>query len=160
MWRVWLTETVRDTLIAAAHRGHPRETGGVLIGVLAWGRPWVTHAMEISSSSRTDTYFELPSGARNRAVVQLRRKDSRLGYLGDWHSHPCDVDPSGADRASMARLALDGDSQHPLLFIVRRTRDIYEIDPRQWTGASLRRLRVVETGPLPVHPVCQDGNRT
>ena len=156
MWRVWLTETVRDALIAAAHRGHPRETGGVLIGVLAWGRPWVTHAKEISSGSRTDTYFELPSGARNRAVFQLRRNDSRLGYLGDWHSHPADVGPSDKDNATMARLALQGDRRHPLLFIVRRTRDQYEIDPRQWTGASLRRLHIIKAGPLSASQASDD----
>ena len=143
-------------LLPQLYRGHPRETGGVLIGVLAWGRPWVTHAKEISPLRSSNTYFELPSGARNRAVVQLRKKDSRLGYLGDWHSHPCDVDPSGVDRATMARLALDGDCRYPLLFIVRRTRDKYEIDPRQWTGASLRRLRIIEAGPLPASQVSHD----
>ncbi len=160
MWHVWITEAARDTLIVAARRAHPSETGGVLIGVLAWGRPWVTHTNEISARRSSATYFELPSGARNRAVAQLRKKDSRLGYLGDWHSHPCDVGPSSADETAMAKLALNGDCMRPLLFLVRRAGDKNEIDPRQWTGASLRRLRIVEAGPLPVPQASQNCNGT
>ena len=156
MWRVWITETARDTLIAAACREYPFETGGVLIGVFAWGRPWVTNAIEICATRSSTHYFELPSGARNRTVSRLRREDGRLGYLGDWHSHPMDVGPSGADRSTMARLALNGDCRHPLLFIVRRTREKYEIDPRQWTCASLRRLRIIEAGPLPASQASHD----
>ena len=148
MWRVWLTETARDALIAASRRAHPRETGGVLVGVLAWGRPWVTHAVEVSSRHSSTSYFELPSGSRNRTIAQLRTKDSRLGYLGDWHSHSCDVDPSTIDRDAMSRLERYGDCPRPLLFVVRRAEKSHQIDPRQWTGASLRRLRIVEAGPL------------
>ena len=156
VWRVWITEAARDTLISAASGAYPFETGGVLIGVFAWGRPWVTHAKEIMTDHRSTNYFELPSGSRNRTVAQLRKKDNRLGYLGDWHSHPCDFGPSSADQNAMAKLALNGDCHRPLLFLVRRDIEVYNIDPLQWTGRSLRRLRIIEAGPLSASQASHD----
>jgi proteasome lid subunit RPN8/RPN11 len=152
-WRVWVSEQARADLLTAAAAGHPNETGGVLVGVLGHlhggrRRPWVTHAVEVASRRSGRTHYELPAHARERAVTKLRRRDRRLGYLGDWHSHPIDVDPSGTDANSIESISLTGDCQRPLLFVARRANGTYEIDARQWTGASLRKLQVVHAGPL------------
>jgi proteasome lid subunit RPN8/RPN11 len=146
---VWLSEGAREALVEAAARAHPREAGGVLLGVTTRGRPWITHATEVRSRKSGSSFYELPSGARRRAVIRLRRKDARVGYLGDWHSHPQDVDPSATDRESMASVSARGDCPRPLLIIVRRRKGGYELDVRQWTWRSLRPLRVIEAGPLP-----------
>jgi hypothetical protein len=151
-WRVWISEQARNAMVMAATRAHPHETGGVLVGVLAdglgAGRPWVTHAVEVVSPGSGPTRYELPVGARRRVVRSLRRQDGRLGYLGDWHSHPLNLDPSGTDATSVASISATGDCPRPLLFVLRRVKSGYEIDGRQWTGASLRRLRVLDAGPL------------
>ena len=34
-WRAWITETAEAELLEAAEKAQPRETGGVLVGVLA-----------------------------------------------------------------------------------------------------------------------------
>jgi proteasome lid subunit RPN8/RPN11 len=154
LWRVWLGEHARAALIAAAAAAHPDETGGVLVGVVGHthsgrGRPWVTHAVMVASPRSDRTHYELPARARERVVSKLRRRDVRLGYLGDWHSHPIDIDPSLTDATSIESISASGDCARPLLFIVRRLNGTYEIDARQWTGASLRRLQVVDAGPLP-----------
>lgn len=152
-WRIWVSEAAREDMINAAAAVHPREAGGVLIGVSlggsrAGGRPWVTHAVEVRSRKSGPVYYELPVGARQRTVMRLRRDDPRLGYLGDWHSHPADIEPSGTDASSVALAAASGDLPRPLLFVVRRVDDGYQIDARQWTGSNLRRLQIRSSGPL------------
>lgn len=152
-WRVWVSDTAREDMFKAAAAAHPSETGGVLAGVvlargLGAGRPWVTHAVEVRSPKRGPSHYELPAGARERVVRSLRKRDPRLGYLGDWHSHPADLDPSRTDADSIASASVTGDCRRPLLFVVRRVPDGYEIDARQWTGAALRRLQVLGSGPL------------
>jgi len=153
LWRVWLSEPAWDALIAAAKAANPNETGGVLVGVVldggeGAGRPWVTHAVEVPSRKRGRSHYELPAGARRRVVTKLRKSDSRLGYLGDWHSHPSDVGPSPTDIDSIESASVEGDCPRPLLFLVRRGRQRYRIDPHQWTGRSLRHLQVRAAGLL------------
>ncbi len=153
-WRVWVGEQARADMAKAAAAAHPDETGGVLVGVLGHlhggrGRPWVTHAVKVTSPRSGRTHYELPARARERVVTKLRRHDARLGYLGDWHSHPVNVDPSRTDKTSIESISVTGDCERPLLFVVRRVNGTYEIDARQWTGASLRQLQVVDAGPLP-----------
>lgn len=152
-WRVWVSDAARDAMVKAAASAHPRETGGVLAGVMlargrGAGRPWVTHAAEVRSRRSGPAHYELPAGARERVIKRLRKNDSRLGYLGDWHTHPADLDPSRTDADSMASASATGDCRRPLLLVVRRAANGYQIDARQWTGASLRRLQVLGAGPL------------
>jgi hypothetical protein len=152
-WRVWVSDTAREDMIKAAAAAHPSETGGVLAGVVLGrgqgaGRPWVTHAVEVRSRKSGPGHYELPAGARERVVKRLRRSDARLGYLGDWHSHPTDLGPSCTDADSMASASVTGDCRRPLLLVIRRAADCYQIDARQWTGAALRRLQVRRSGPL------------
>jgi hypothetical protein len=153
-WRVWVSDRAREDMIKAAAAVHPTETGGVLAGVVLGrgpgaGRPWVTHAVEVRSRKSGPGYYELPAGARERVVKRLRKSDPRLGYLGDWHSHPADLEPSHTDADSMASASVTGDCRRPLLLVVRQAADGYQIDARQWTGAALRRLQVRGSGPLP-----------
>lgn len=159
MWRVWLSEDARDMLLAASRRAHPQETGGVLLGVLTVGRPWVTHAMEVPPTRPAESQYELPFAIRNHLTARSRQTDRRLGYLGDWHSHPIDLGPSCKDRETMAHLAKTGDCQRPLLFLVRRSGMTQVIDARQWVRASLRCLRIVEAGALPKPRLGADSHR-
>ena len=138
--------------MAQAGKGaHPRETGGVLAGVLTHGsRPWVTHAVEIRSAKATGTSYEVPPGARRKAIARLRRQDLRLGYLGEWHVHPANVEPSTVDTTTIRRLAADPESgcERPLLVVARRTSAGYVLDARQLAGRKLRKLRMIATGEL------------
>ncbi len=160
-WRAWLSESAHLTLAKAAERAHPRETGGVLVGVTAGGRPWVTHAIEVPSKKSASTFYELPAGARSRVVESLREADGRLGYLGEWHSHPSDVAPSSTDVSTIAALEATGDCTRPVLFVLRRRHDgDYQIDARQWSRGSLRPLRLIEAGPLPEAPLGRSSYKT
>jgi integrative and conjugative element protein (TIGR02256 family) len=148
-WRSWLSEDAASAIRQAAARAHPNETGGVLVGVLSDGRPWITQAVELQSPEPRPRYYEPPTGSRQAAVRRLARADGRLSYLGEWHSHPLDAPPSSTDLATVKRLAETGDCPRPVLLVARRTPDGYNLDARQWTGRSLRSLRVLAAGSLP-----------
>lgn len=150
LWRCWLSESAAEEIRAAASNAHPNETGGVLVGVLTGTRPWVTDAIHVPSKKATPTWYEIPAGARRKAVRAARRADHRVGYLGDWHAHPADVGPSGTDLATMRKLAADprADCVRPLLVIARRDGVDYKIDARQFVNMRLRPLRVISAGAL------------
>ncbi len=150
-WRAWLTESARHAIITAASASHPNETGGVLLGVLTRGRPWVTTATEVPHAGATGTYYELESGAAPAIADAMTRLDPRLGYLGEWHSHPADIGPSHLDVQSMRKVAADPASgcKHPILMIARRRGSAYELDARQLQRRRLRALRLIAAGPLP-----------
>jgi Prokaryotic homologs of the JAB domain len=152
-WRAWLTESARLDLEAAASAAHPKETGGILVGVHTRGsRPWIIHAVEIHSKNSGSSHYVVPAHRRRRVIERLRRKhDARLGYLGEWHSHPLDVGPSNADGDSIR--AIGGDPStgcaRPLLLIARRAGDGYHLDARQLDRGSLRPLDLIAAGQLP-----------
>jgi len=141
----------------AAHSAHPVETGGVLLGVYVEGdRPWVVEAVELPSDAATGTSYEVGHDARPQAVDEARRRDPRLGYLGDWHSHPADLGPSTVDVATMRRLSTDpvAACPHPLLIVVRRSReDGCDLDARQFGRWRLRQVQLVLAGGLPRLPI-------
>jgi proteasome lid subunit RPN8/RPN11 len=149
-WRAWLTEAARDVIIAAAAAAYPNETGGVLLGVLTRGRPWITTATEVPHARATGTYYELEAGAAPAIVDAMALLDARLGYLGEWHSHAADVGPSSLDERSMRGIAADptAECEHPVLIIARRCGSGYELDGRQFRRRRLRAVHLIAAGPL------------
>lgn len=151
LWRAWLAEEAASTITRAAAAAHPHETGGVLVGVHTHGsRPWVTHAVELRSAKATGTSYQVPAGARRKAVTRLCRRDPRLGYLGEWHVHPDDVAASPVDTETIARLASDPDAgcDRPLLLVARRTPTGYVLDAGQLSRRTFRELKVIASGPI------------
>lgn len=150
--RLWLGEAAWKTIKDSAAAAHPVETGGVLLGVLSTdGRPWITEAVEVPSASATHTSYVLPADARPRVVDAARARDRRLGYLGDWHSHPADIGPSLRDSRTMRHLAqTTRDCPNPVLIIARRAGpDGYTVDAREASIRRLRRLDTLAAGGLP-----------
>ena len=142
-------------IIEAATAAHPKETGGVLLGVLAHGRPWITAAVEVPDTDATGVYYELEGGAAPAIVDAMTLLDPRLGYLGEWHSHPADVGPSDLDAQSMRAIAADANAgcAHPVLLIARRRGSGYGLDARQLQRRRLRSLHLIDAGPLPPHTI-------
>jgi hypothetical protein len=118
--RVYVSEgaecVVRDMADAAA----PFETGGVLVGVATPDGVWVTEFATIAGRTRHHARFLIPAWATHAAVDAARRIDARMGYLGDWHTHPADVRPSGVDFATLRDLAVGPFGSRRLLGLVRR----------------------------------------
>jgi proteasome lid subunit RPN8/RPN11 len=150
--RAWLSERAADNIRRAAADAHPRETGGVLIGVYTGRRrPWILEAPVVESGRVGRTYYEIPAGIRPRVVDEARAGDERVGYLGEWHSHPADVGPSALDSETVQRIASDPAAAcpHPVLIVARRREREYDLDARQLAHVRLRKLRLIAAGGLP-----------
>src|SRR5207249_7457050 len=94
-----------------------KPVGYLLDGVWSDKKPWITHAIEVSGAHRRSRRYVLPEGRTHAAVAELRKVDSRIGYLGDWHSHPAPCGPSRIDRETMAKFTKDG---HTLVLVIAR----------------------------------------
>lgn len=150
MRELLLSESAKSTIEKSASTSHPSETGGVLLGVRTGRSPWITHAVEVESATRGPRHYCLPAGSTTALVDEMRRVDSRLGYMGEWHVHPADVGPSPTDRATMRALAKrqNGRSRHPILIVARRCGKTYMLDARQWKWRVVHRMQIVSTGEL------------
>ena len=145
-----VSESAHAAMIAAAARAHPDETGGVLVGVQSNGQPWATHAVEISSPNSGRHRYEIPSSTTQPAVREARRFDPRLGYLGDWHSHPVDVGPSPTDFTSLELVSTGLPSaEHPTLVVVRKTPSGYVLDAHRIVALTPHPCDVQFAGDLP-----------
>jgi integrative and conjugative element protein (TIGR02256 family) len=145
---VYVAESVILAVKAAARASHPLETGGVLLGVRASGRAWVTLAVEIPTAARSHTSYRIPAGETHRVVRAVRAHDSRLGYLGDWHSHPMNSPASRTDRLTLSRTALSTRSTS-VLMVVRKHDTDYELDLLEAHGLKIRACQLSATGDLP-----------
>ena len=145
---VLITEAAQQAAIEAAKAAHPQETGGILIGVLANSNPWITHAIELPSTQGGPTHYTVPRGT-TQAVTTARKQDPRVGYLGEWHTHPIDTGPSSTDRATMRHLAWFGTTISPVLLVIRRRPDdTRHLDVHQIGLGRLRRRTLILTGRL------------
>lgn len=144
-----LSESAAATMTGAAGASHPMEAGGVLVGVYADGLPWVTRAIQIPSARPRRHSYLIPAGATQPAVKNARRADARLGYLGDWHTHPDDVGPSTTDIASLAFISFRRPHRpNPTLVVVRRQGPGYALDARRTVGLHVRHCEVRFAGSL------------
>ena len=115
---VHLTEAARDTMLAAAAAAGEFETGGLLAGPLDGDRPVITYALEIASAEPSTTSYLPPLEAVTSALSEIREADPRAGYIGLWHSHPGDAEPSTTDLASFAAISDDPATGNPVFLIV------------------------------------------
>lgn len=115
-----LTEAAQAQVREFTRGAIPNETGGVLLGCFVDGRPVVSAVVEITDDGATPTTYHVPEGATQDAVSAAKEIDARLGYLGEWHSHPSGAGPSPLDVAAMAALAdSDDGATEPVLLIVQ-----------------------------------------
>lgn len=145
-----ITEVAHCTMTAAAERAHPYETGGILIGVHLDGHPWIITAVEIHAKDRGRSHYRIPASTTQAAVLRAQAIDRRLGYLGDWHSHPRDVGPSRTDLASLALVSMKRPRlPNPTQIVVRRSDHGYTLDARRIVMMVPRVCTIGLTGSLP-----------
>lgn len=147
--KVLIAERAAADLRRRARKAHPNETGGILLGVRTAGRPWIVRAVEIPTRDRGRHHYRLPAGTTTAAVRDARGSEPRLGYLGEWHTHPADVGPSPTDRATMRRLSLRSPRTRLVLIIVRDGPDGHWLDVHETSFPFLRCREAVSTGDLP-----------
>ena len=145
-----LSESAQIAMFAAASRSYPTETGGILVGVHLDGEPWVTHAIEITTADSGRHHYKIPADTTQPAVRAARREDSRLGYLGDWHTHPSDTGPSATDLATLVRFSMRHPrTPNPTLIVIRNTSEGHILDTRRIVTITPRPCKVRLAGDLP-----------
>ena len=127
-WTVVRDEGLVSDLAALRHEKLPKETGGVLLGVVDITRRsiHVVHALrEPGDSCGSETRFE-------RGIVDLRDQVNsamlatmqQVRYIGEWHSHPggSSAMPSRTDLAQLAwlRQELENEGLPGLMAIVAK----------------------------------------
>ncbi len=148
----YLSSQAKTAILNHAALAYPNETGGVLVGLTTQsGEPWVVEAVELVPASPSPAEYRLPPGETQAAIDRLREADQRLGYLGEWHSHPNASDRSPKDERTMRSLArapnLVGES--PLLIVARREEGRYELVGSRVTPSGMWSVEVRIAGGLP-----------
>lgn len=145
-----VSEWAQRELRRLAEAALPNETGGVLVGCMIDDRPVVTDVVEIHDETATERHYRVPEGATANAVAAARQRDARLGYLGEWHSHPAGSEPSTLDVAAMLGAAEDSGTSEPVLVLVAPTGETRStLSAYVTTPAGLKDADICTTGDLP-----------
>jgi hypothetical protein len=145
-----MSETAQRALRHAAQQALPNETGGVLLGCIIDERPVIAEVVEIKDPDATDRGYAIPQGRVDDVVSEARTRDPRLGYLGEWHSHPSEAGPSPLDLATMLGAAQDSGMSEPILVLVHpQAADNLKVIAHVTTRAGLRTAGICVTGDLP-----------
>jgi molybdopterin/thiamine biosynthesis adenylyltransferase/proteasome lid subunit RPN8/RPN11 len=146
---VMLTDVARSSMLTAAQAAHPNETGGILVGVLdGRGEPCVVETVELPPNKPSAARYVVPEGATVPAVEAARTRDGRLGYIGEWHSHPSDQPASPTDVATMVSLAEAPDVADPVLIVLRPSGGGFSLDAHVVIDARLMTAELLAMGPL------------
>lgn len=128
--------------------GHfPNESGGILLGYTIKGGVAITRASDAGPGAH-----HAPGEFRRDGEHAQRLRDDMvrdtagaIDYIGEWHSHPLDIDASGKDRRSMYAISTDTDyaMSDPVLVVLRRGGpDRWAVAAHQVVDGRLQRLRV------------------
>ena len=142
----WIVEGAALAIKSAASDALPFEAGGILIGVKAEGRPLILAAISVPSQETRRNAYKLPKDARPASVALYREVEPRAGYLGDWHSHPAEVGPSGIDISSMRSLGRGRRS--PLLVLAVLIDGEFRLKAYQVNSNYVETVCLAVSGPL------------
>lgn len=122
--------------------GLPAETGGVLVGYETEAGTQITHVTGPGPrAKRTRSRFRR-DGAYTQAEVDRAHDESggREDYVGEWHSHPDPVGPSGIDCGSMEWVSKNARYRrsNPVMILARRTKfRRWKLEGYRWNEARL-----------------------
>lgn len=141
-----LTGPVWRTLASAGRHALPREVGGLLLGYYTREGPLVVAAPVVLDPRATRIRYRRDATTAKRILDEYvgRDRSGLTGYVGEWHSHPLPVGPSGTDISSVRALAVAGGHDVTLLVLA--------LGPGRWTchARNVTREGAVETVPISV----------
>lgn len=115
--RVKCAASVLTLLEEAARQAAPKETGGILTGWREGNTVVVRHALVVEDGSAQHATYQRRHAAAEAALLRHLEdlEDRRLGYVGEWHTHPLQQPPSGTDWASLGSVTRDAGGAVALL---------------------------------------------
>ncbi len=135
-------------VLGEAKRHAPNETGGVLLGYHDDHAKVILVSDLIGAGPRAcrESHCFEPDGAwqRERIAERYHSSGRTLAYLGDWHSHPLDGNPSRLDCATARRIAQAPAARcpHPIMLIAVCSGDRWELRAYRYRRRRLRRVGV------------------
>jgi integrative and conjugative element protein (TIGR02256 family) len=96
-----------------ALEARPMETGGILLGWHEEDTIVVSHVLQIGDPRASMHQYIRNDEAAQRALdtFQSVSPDGKIGYVGEWHSHPVAQPPSQIDYDSLRQLAQEAQHQ-------------------------------------------------
>jgi len=135
----------------SSSRALPREVGGLLLGYYTVGGPLVLAAPVVRDSRATRVRYRRDATAAKQILDEHVHRDQAglTGYVGEWHSHPLPIGPSGTDIDAVRALAQAG--RHDVALLVMA------LGPSGWVGharnvtaeGDLHTIRVAVEGVAP-----------
>lgn len=124
-WKIIISDSVLSTIRASRRGSLPNETGGVLIGTFDMVRR-VVHVVTAlpapPDSRQSPTHFVRGARDLGPKIEAMRTATAgRLGYLGEWHSHPdhAAARPSADDEGVFSYLSTHiGPTGAPFLMMI------------------------------------------
>lgn len=102
---ILVTRTAVDAAARDGRTALPRETGGILMGFRTPTAIVVTRMLTVPDPrSSRHSYLR----HRRRAQAQMASADTKasvVGYVGEWHTHPEDQEPSRTDLRAIGETA-------------------------------------------------------
>lgn len=101
-----------------AREAAPHETGGILIGWHEGTNIVVDHFLLVPDLAATNGDYWRRHGQASNSLIEFLdgANDSRLGYVGEWHSHPRPSAASATDICSIT--AIVKEARSPVALIV------------------------------------------
>jgi proteasome lid subunit RPN8/RPN11 len=165
-----LNAAARATISAESSRSMPFETGGILLGYREDRCIVVTDALVVTALAASPNRYvrdDVQANEQLRRYLATRAPDDPIGYVGEWHSHPCPRGPSSIDIKAIRATA--NESSGPIALVVCSPRRDPEFSaviaaqqpPRQ---VSVKEIAMephdqdgMPIGPLPAGAVRGDG---
>ncbi len=143
-----IAESALAAISAASAAAAPQETGGVLIGTTISERTVVAMAIELFDVGATPEAFTIAEGRVAEAVASARLHDQRLGYVGEWHSHPNGGGVSTTDRATMMTIATHPDVDNPILVVASPSEPAWNVEAIMASPDATRSISVELCGDI------------
>jgi hypothetical protein len=111
--KVKLSDKARHHATRRALEAWPSETGGILLGWHDGETMVVSDALQVDDPEASPHGYMRNDGTAQHALDAFLSgsSDPRVGYIGEWHSHPSPQPPSHIDYTTLRELALDTDYQ-------------------------------------------------
>jgi integrative and conjugative element protein (TIGR02256 family) len=132
--------------------GLPAETGGALVGNETDDGTQITDATGPGPLARRTRSRFRRDGTYTQAEVDRAYIESggREDYVGEWHSHPDSVGPSGIDCGSMMWISNNARYRrsNPVMILARRSKfSRWKLEGYRWNGSRLMAVPIKRSAP-------------
>lgn len=117
---LWIDSEALGSAADVSVAALPRETGGILAGWHQGTTVIVTAMLEVPDKKAGHCHY-VRNYKRAQKTLDAHRRicgDDRVGYVGEWHSHPAPQPPSSVDYEALAKLTRHTIEQVALVVIV------------------------------------------